>query len=329
MNVLFLTHDETTPSTRYRVLRLLPHLRDEGIRCEQRALGGGLPGRWGAVRAARNFDAVVLQKRLLPSLWLSLLRRGSRTLVYDFDDLVGRGRERASRGRSRRFAAVVRAADLSIAGNAYLAGEARSHGGKSVSVLPTGLEPADYPLRRHGESAVIGWIGGGGNLGYLEAVFPALKIIARARPDVRLRVVSDRFPEAADVPVERRPWLAATEAADLAEMDVGWAPLPDDPWTRGKCGFRILQYMAAGLPVVASPVGVQAELVEEGRTGTLARTEEDWVERTLSLLSDPGRRAELGGEGRRKVERSFASAALAGELARLLRSASAAAGGGR
>lgn len=318
MKVLFLTHRADTPSTRYRVTMMLPGLRARGWEAERRDFPSGLSGWMSLLRISGRYEVLVVQKRLPAVPAIRALRACVRRLVYDFDDAVHLGRRGSSPTRRRRFRAMVRAADLVLAGNEWLGRRAREAGAGRVEILPTGLDPGAYPLHEHGEGAVAGWIGGGGNLPYLETLIPALEEAARRDSRLRLRVISDRFPAGAALPVERCPWSEATEGRDLAGVDIGLAPLPDDEWARGKCGFRILQYQAVGVPVVASPVGVQAELVQEGRTGRLAGTPREWTEAVLALAADREGRRRMGLEGRRQVERSYSVASLSGRLSELL-----------
>jgi glycosyltransferase involved in cell wall biosynthesis len=163
-------------------------------------------------------------------------------------------------------------------------------------VIPTVLDPARYdaaPRPPH-EGVVAGWIGAGGNLPYLEALLPTL-----AGLPVRVRVVCNRFPEG----VEKIAWSEEGEAEAVAGMDIGLAPMPDDEWTRGKCGTRILQYFAAGVPAVADDVGAHRDLVGGG--GFLVRTPEEWRARIGALAADPGLRRRMGDEGRRRLRESF------------------------
>lgn len=244
-------------------------------------------------RAVRDSDALVLQKRLPPGWITKALRKRAKRFVYDFDDAVYLKREGAapSATREKRFEAVLAAADAVVAGNSHLAARARR-----ATVIPTVLDPAPYesaPRPPH-DGVVAGWIGAGGNLKYLEALLPALKGLP-----VRIRVVCDRFPEG----VEKVRWTEEGEAAAVAGMDIGLAPMPDDEWTRGKCGTRILQYFAAGVPVVADNAGAHRDLVGGG--GFLVNSLHDWEKRVGELAADSALRRRLGGEGRRRLKESY------------------------
>jgi len=313
MKALFLTHRLETPSTRYRVTLLLPRLRAAGITCATREVRSGVIDRLGMVRAAGKHDIVVVQKRLFPALVLRALRARAKKLVFDFDDSVHIGTTGESRTRAGRFAAMMKAADLTVAGNDFLRDAATAAGARRVEVLPTALDPSRYPVHEHHDGAVLAWIGGGGNVEYLESILLALP------RGMTVRVISNRFPVSTTLAIEKRLWSEETETTDLAGADIGLAPLPDDVWTRGKCGFKILQYMAAGLPVVASPVGVQGSIVEQGRTGLLASAPSDWSKAVTELASDPSKRRRLGAAGREKVERTYSLDVVGARLAQILK----------
>ena len=298
LRILFLTHRPDTPSTRYRVAPFADRLRLDGHDVRVREYRSGILATPSVLRAAREADVVVLQKRLPPPWITRALRKRARRLVYDFDDAVYVKREgvAASPTRERRFEAVLKAADQVVAGNSHLAARARERGAQKVAVIPTVLDPAPYdaaPRKAH-DGVVAGWIGAGGNLPYLEALLPILKDLP-----VKVRVVCNRFPDG----VEKIPWTPDGEAAAVAGMDIGLAPMPDDEWTRGKCGTRVLQYHAAGVPVVADDVGAHRDLVGAG--GFLVASPEEWKARIRELATHPALRRKLGDEGRRRLREEF------------------------
>jgi hypothetical protein len=149
------------------------------------------------------------------------------------------------------------------------------------------------------------WVGSSSTLKGLERFAPTLSAIGRALPGTRLKLICDRFAEFPGLTVERCVWNEATEATEIAAADVGIGWVPDDPWSRGKCGLKVLQYQAAGLPVVANAVGVQANVVRDGETGFCATTTEEWVNAVRTLASDAALRARLGAAGRKQVEERF------------------------
>jgi glycosyltransferase involved in cell wall biosynthesis len=224
--------------------------------------------------------------------------------------------------RLQRFAATVETADVVVAGNAYLRGQAsRWTADDRIRVIPTCVEPASYPLATHqraGEGVELVWIGSASTLSGLGAIQPILERLGKEYPGLHLKLVCDRFLSLQHLPVVRCPWSQAGEAAALAEADIGISWLPDDCWSRGKCGLKVLQYMAAGLPVVANPVGVQADLVRHGETGFLVQTPEQWLEAVGRLAHDPLLRQRMGRAGRQRVESAFSVTAGAADWLALL-----------
>jgi glycosyltransferase involved in cell wall biosynthesis len=247
-----------------------------------------------------------------------LLRRRARRLIFDFDDAVFLRDSYAAGGtncprRFRRFAATVRAADAVVAGSAWLADRVRAAGATgAIRVIPSCIEPTTYPRARHiatSDGVRLVWVGSSSTLQGLERIGPLLDEVAAAVPGVHLKLIGDRFPNLGRMPVEPCPWSGVTEAAEIAAADVGISWVPDDDWSRGKCGLKVLQYMAAGLPVVANPVGVHADLVQHGETGFLATTPAEWVDAVRRLAHDPDLRRRMGVLGRWRVEREFSVAA--------------------
>jgi glycosyltransferase involved in cell wall biosynthesis len=299
---------------RYRILAFRPWLAQAGVQLDLRPLPAG----WWSALALRatlkGTDVVLVQRKLLNPLQLHLLRRAAGALLFDFDDAVFLRDSYAAKGlysrrRRRRFAAMVRAADALIAGNAFLAEQAVVAGaGDRVHVVPTCIEPRDFSLANHDRAGVgvqLVWIGSSSTLQGLEAVRPLLEQIGEALPGLRLKLICDRFLELQRLPVVECPWTPAAEGTELASADIGISWLPDDAWSRGKCGLKILQYMAAGLPVVANPVGVQGEMVRHGETGFLVETPEEWITAIGRLRADPYLRRHMGQAGRRLIEREY------------------------
>jgi glycosyltransferase involved in cell wall biosynthesis len=182
--------------------------------------------------------------------------------------------------------------------------------------------PAEHT--RRGAGVRLAWVGSSSTLRGLEQARDVLEALGARLPGLTLRVICDRIPHFRNLRVEPCPWSRRTEAADLRGADIGLSWLPDDLWSRGKCGLKVLQYMAAGLPVVANPVGVQAELVRPGETGFLAETAGELARAVARLAEDPGLRRRMGERGREAVRARFSLAAgedgwraLLGNLARV------------
>jgi len=309
---------------RYRIEAFAWALAERGFVLEPAPVRRRTFRRIRQLRAARRADVVLLQRKLLPLWQLRILRRATPCLVYDFDDAVfGRDsyhrKPPTSRQRLARFWATVYAADAITAGNEYLRGRvARYVEADRVGVIPTCLEPKRYRLayhRRVGSAVQLAWIGQQSTLRSLHHARPQLAAAAGELSGLDLRVICDRFPELPGVRVVPRPWSSATEAAELAECDIGISWLPDDQWSRGKCGLKVLQYMAAGLPVVANPVGMHRQMVVHGRTGLLATTPAEWAAAIRQLASEPRLRQQMGAAGRRLVEEQFSVARWGPEFA--------------
>ena len=255
-------------------------------------------------------EVVVLQRKLLPVWQVHLLRRTARRLVFDFDDAVMYRDSYDPRGplsarRARRFAATVRAADEVTAGNDFLADLALRAGAKPerVRVIPTCVDVDKYrpaPALGHDRRDTLDlvWIGSSSTLQGLERQRALWDGLARAVPGVRMRVICDRFPVLGAMPVVPVPWSEATEAAELSASDVGVTWVPDDLWSRGKCGLKVLQYQAAGLPVLANPVGVHGEMVRPGVSGSLPDSAEEWARAVGELKADPALRRRMGNAAR-------------------------------
>ncbi len=181
-----------------------------------------------------------------------------------------------------------------IVGSNYLAEWARQFN-DNVHVLPIGLDIRDYGINevppKDGAIRLV-WVGSRSTLGYLCLIDPVLDRLVARFAHVKLRVIGDEFPLAGRMSVETMPWSREARRFGLATADIGLAPLPDDPFTRGKCSFKVLEYSASGLPVVASPVGTNAEYVLNGTTGYLAADERDWVECLTRLVEDDQLRAD-------------------------------------
>lgn len=316
------------PSSRYRILQYFPLLEREGFACEAKPFPIGWRA-WGeTLDWVRGLDVLWLHRKRpsAPRLWQ--IRHAARRLVYDVDDAVmyrdtlSPGRQ-ASWSRRRRFAATVEAADRVIVGNRYLEAHAREHSAR-VDVLPTAIDLSRYTPRSWEAKdgpVVMGWIGDTGSVAYLESQQALFEALGKACPGLVFRVLSSRFPRYEHLRVEGVKWTAETEGEVLRSFDLGVMPLPDDPWSKGKCALKLLQYMASGVPAVASPVGMNADVVRHGENGFAPSTVDGWIEAVRALASDPGLRARLGAAGRRTVEEGYALSVTAPRLAVILRDA--------
>ena len=204
----------------------------------------------------------------------------------------------------RKIDVVMNRSALVIAGNQYLADRARSAGAREVVQLPSVVDLDRYPVMpEHPGPLTIGWIGSPTTANYLGLIRNSLESAYRA--GARLVAVGARRAVLPDLPFETREWNEATEVSEISRFDVGVMPLGDGPWEQGKCGYKLIQYMACGRPVVASAVGANRHIVRHGETGFLAETPAEWTEALSKLASDRALRERMGQAGRREVERRY------------------------
>lgn len=284
-----------------------------------------------ALLAIRRFDLVVIEKEVLPyfpALPERLLGWLGVPYVVDYDDALFHQYDQHRNALIRRLfgnkiARVMRGAELVVAGNDYLAEYARRAGARRIENMPTVIDLERYPFvstpRVDNNAFTIGWIGSPATANYLHTIAPALADVC-AQGRARLRLIGSGPVDLPGVPVEMLPWSEATEVDEIRRFDVGIMPLPDEPWERGKCGLKLIQYMACGLPVIASPVGVNREIVEPGVNGFLAETASEWANALRALMADAALRRQMGEAGRRKVEEHYALQVTAPRLAALLKS---------
>lgn len=335
-------------SSRVRLLQYLPALQASGISVEVMALldddylrrkyADAVPwprvARAYAARAleagaaAREADVVWIEKELWPWVPARLERAAWRgkPVLLDYDDAIFHNYDRHPRAAVRKLCggkidALMHDASMVVAGNDYLAERARRAGAARVEILPTVVDLKRYalPERRVADAeapVVIGWIGSPATVQYLQVLAKPLARVA-ARHAIELRVIG--APAALPgVAVTQVPWSEAGEVQAVTVCDIGIMPLPDSPWERGKCGYKLIQYMACGLPVVASPVGVNARIVAPGVNGFLATEPSQWEDALARLAGDAALRRRLGRAGRASVEAHYSLQVAAPRLVRWL-----------
>ncbi len=298
---------------RFRVKEFIPFFENKGVRVSLLRVPNGPVERLKIFRALQPFDVVIVQRKLLTALDLFLVRRYANRIVFDFDDAImyrsSRHKDQSSRQRMRRFAHMMKSVDAVTAGNTYLAEQAaRFIDLDRIFVVPTVVDVTEYAVKdyeRDNDGFVVGWIGTSSTLHYLNSIAPALQKAARRIKNLKLKIVCDRFLDIEGVDVIKKPWRPQEVSHDLTSFDVGVMPISDDPWTRGKCGLKIVQYLAAGVPAIASPVGINRDLVVPGETGLWAEGLDDWEERFVQLAGDKKLRMKMGRAGRRLVEERF------------------------
>jgi glycosyltransferase involved in cell wall biosynthesis len=261
---------------------------------------------------SRKFDLLWIEKELFPNLpaWfeqaLSMLNI---RYVVDYDDAIFHNydlsRHPVKKLLRDKIDKIMRNSVLVICGNAYLAERAHSAGSRRVEIVPTVVDLDRYTVvtsKKH-SMLVVGWIGSPTTVKYLDVVLPALKIVATEFP-LQLRVTGAQF-VTPGLNVDCRSWAEEAEINEIQDFDIGIMPLTETPWERGKCGYKLIQYMACGKPVVASPVGVNSEIVGHGINGYLASTVEEWVQAFRVLNFDIQKRLDMGAKGRRLVEEKY------------------------
>jgi glycosyltransferase involved in cell wall biosynthesis len=353
LNVLVLSrYGPLGASSRYRMYQYLPFLREQGFAVtvapllddaylEQRYSGRRVAllrltrsygRRIADLLTSGRFDLVWLEKEMFPWIpaWIerALMRVGV-PYVVDYDDAVFHNYDRHRLAIVRRLMGtkiddVMRGAALVVVCNRYLAERARVAGARWIELVPTTVELARYarPTPPLNTTFTIGWIGTPWTARYLELVRPALHEVCR-NGQARFVAIGAGSLNWDEVPVEVVPWSEATEVAELQKLDVGIMPLPNSPFERGKCGLKLIQYMACGRPVVASPVGVNCEIVLDGVNGFTAANNDEWVTALRTLRDDPAHRERMGRVGRRNVEEKLSLEITAPRLAGLLRNTAA------
>lgn len=336
-------------SSRLRSLQFIPALQRSGIEAsvapffdDAALLARYESGGYGLGRLAQayvirlkallgrgRFDLLWIEKEALPWLpaWLELGLLDGVPYVLDYDDALFHQYDlHASRWVralfGHRLDKLMANSRLVVAGNEYLAQRAGAAGAERVEIVPTVVDLERYadgilPERVVSQPPRVVWIGSPSTVHYLADIREQLVQLRRCRP-YTLSVIGGHvdWPE---MDVECRPWSELSEVADIRAGDVGIMPLTDSPWERGKCGYKLVQYMACGLPVVASPVGVNCQLVRDGWNGFLTQGREGWQQALGPLLEDADLRRRLGANGRRQVESQYCIQNVAPRLIELFK----------
>lgn len=331
---------DRSPSQRYRFEKFVPYWKSKGFEFtsawvvdeeddlhlysrgalvpKARLLLKSFRRRMHQVQLAKQHDLIFLQRETFMTggtRYEELLKATGVPLIYDIDDAIWLMNVSEANHylrwlkEPRKTERILRLADHVVAGNSFLRDHAQKFNPR-VEVIPTVVDTDEYvPLQReHGTSGplVIGWTGSRTTIPYLERALPALRRLAeKAEVPFVLGVVSDVPFTTHGIQVEHRPWRSATEVEDLQDMDIGIMPLEENEWSKGKCGFKGLQFMALGKPVVMQNHGANREIIAHGTNGFLASSQEQWIEFLSRLLRDADLRRRMGQAARSTVEERY------------------------
>lgn len=332
---------DISPGQRYRIEQWEPLLREMGVEItyspfETNELRVVLyqPGRTAEkikqvmrsvgkrrddLKNVHNFDAVYVFREaalLGPAYFERQIERSGVPMIFDFDDAVFVSYKSPSNGYLSylkfpgKTATICRLSAHIMAGNPYLAEYSLQYNKpENVTIIPTTIDTDKYHFLENKPASdvpVIGWSGSHSTVQHLDTLRETLQDLAKIAK-FRLRVIGTPQYELEGVDVEAMPWRSETETKDLEPIDIGIMPLPDDQWSKGKCGLKALQYMALGVPTICSPVGVNSDIIQDGENGFLADGKAEWIEKLKRLLDSAELRRKLGAAGRRTVEEKYSA----------------------
>jgi glycosyltransferase involved in cell wall biosynthesis len=341
-------YGERAASTRQRLLQYRGHLLQHGIEVEFSplltneyldSLFSGKPAplvsilRMYAARAklllsTSGYDLLWVHCEIfpyLPGFCEQLATASGKPLVYDFDDAIFHQYDAHPSAfvrhlLGRKLQPLMRSTSLCLCGNEYLKAYAERFSPRA-EILPTVLDTNVYTPRPSVQDATksitVGWIGSPSTWSFVEPIVPMLRRVAE-NFNLTIRIVGARKPDPIPSRFEFIDWSEEEEVALIQGMDIGIMPLPEEAWARGKCGYKLIQYMACGIPVVASPVGVNSDIVDDGINGYLARSEHDWESAIERLVGNAEIRAAFGARGRAKIVSEYSLQAHGPRLARML-----------
>lgn len=351
MKILLLTkYSRTGASSRLRMLQYIPFLEQEGNTVDVanmldeeylvRLYNGNGSTVWHYIRyyfsrliwlfKIRKYDVVWLEKEIFPYLpaWAEkALRLCGVKIVVDYDDAIFHSYDMSpnhliKKILSDKIARVMRYSSCVVAGNKYLAEYASEAGAEKVFVVPTVIDLDRYAVKKNGlnNKLVVGWMGSPSTQKYVLEIKDALIAQCKAHGAKIILVGADANleNEFQGVDIEVLPWSEDKEVEMIQQMDIGIMPLKDGPWEKGKCGYKLIQYMACAVPVIASPVGVNIDIVNGSKSGLLADSLEGWEQSLGYLLSSADSRERLGNSGRRSVENHYSVQVQASSLMRIM-----------
>ena len=269
------------------------------------------------IRALRASDVVYVQRLLPGPVRRSVLRMFGRKIVFDFDDAIMHGTRGESPARRARFRHMVRLSRIVLCGNDFLRSEAIQYKGENVFYVPTVVDTAAYPIKTHSPTSrqIAGWMGSASTLKY----FMNMAALLAAPPENTLfKVVADKPPLMEEGHITFEKWNGEKEKQLLLTFDVGIMPVKNDLWSLGKCGLKLIQYAAAGLPSLSHPFGVSSNIVEEGESGFLREDDEGWREALERLGRDVALRKRMGTKARAIAEERYSLAVWGSRVAKMV-----------
>jgi glycosyltransferase involved in cell wall biosynthesis len=301
MKLLILANNLKRAGFRQRFGVYLDFMKSCGIEPKVQAVDKSVFGRIRLYKQIDDYDAVILHKKCLSFFDGLFFRPKKAKVIFSFDDaIMFNDKGRQTRTHKIRFKRSLTKADSVIVGSEYLAQQARAYH-KNINIIPLGLAISDYPAQiakpQDGKIRLV-WIGSTATLDYIKSITPVLQKLAGKYHNLVLRIICDTFIEIPGVTVEKIIWQAESRGQNLAQCDIGLAPLPDTPFTQGKCSFKVLEYSASGLPVVASPVGTNSDHIKDGQTGFLAVSHRQWCDKLSILIENSELRRQMGQKGR-------------------------------
>lgn len=305
--ILFLSKRQSSASTRYRGMNYFTFLKQAGFTPVQMDPKGNLFHKVAVLGEVMKADVVVVLRKTFSFPFRRLVQLLSKKLIFDFDDAIfTKSSGGSSKLRMGRFESMLARVDHVWAGNRYLAENAEQFT-DSVEILPTAVDLTRYKAceTKPDNTIDIVWIGSSSTKKYLQDLIPVLEELAEKAPHIRLKIIADFDLDTTRLTTLPIAWSNHTETQELASSHIGIAVMSDDPWSRGKCGLKVLQYMAASLPVVVSDAGVHREIVDHEKSGYLVNGEAEWLTALTRLINDEQLRCAMGEHGRKIVKDSY------------------------
>lgn len=332
LKIAALTKGLNIPSSRFRWEQHIPSLEQAGFQVntyEAQPVGypperifsrpswlyKSLRNSLSRVAKANESDICFLQRELISTLYTAE-RFIKKRIVFDVDDAIFLNQKFNS------IEKIAKKSSIIICGNHFIANYFEKFG--RIEVLPTAVDTEKFSpslLSPSSFSKIIGWSGSSSGFNYLYEIEESLNTIIQKNPDVFIKIVSSSPPNFKKIPKEKlifEKWSAATEASALSNFSIGIMPLKDDLWTKGKCSFKMLTYMASGIPVVVSPYGMNHDILMQGQCGLPAHSSDDWVDSICFLLSNTSMAASMGQEGRKIVESHYSLPLISKKLSTIL-----------